>query len=130
MAISFNSPNVAMIALTVGTFLLGNQLGGELSRRREVREDIREIQREHKATLARMDSIHKVSLQQDAEALAQVQAIYNLLGELQIKEVQIRGNINQAKKKIEEGQQKTQALQAQVKEAAKNSAFSFYEDNK
>jgi cell division protein FtsL len=129
MSISFANPNVGMIALVVGTFLLGNQLGGEWARRREVREDIRDIQRQHKETLARMDSIHKAALQQDAEALAQVQAIYNLLGELQIKEVQVRGNINQAKKKIEEGQQKTQALQNQVKEAAKNSAFSFYEDN-
>jgi peptidoglycan hydrolase CwlO-like protein len=129
MSISFANPNVGMIALVVGTFLLGNQLGGEWARRREVREDIRDIQRQHKETLARMDSIYKAALQQDAEALAQVQAIYNLLGELQIKEVQVRGNIQQTKKKIEEGQQKTQALQNQVKEAAKNSAFSFYEDN-
>ena len=129
MALSLTTPNVGMVALVVGTFLLGNQLGGELARRREIKEEIRDIQRQHKEMLAQMDSVHKAALRQDAQALEQVQAIYSLLNQLDIKEVQVRSNLNAAKKRIEEGQKETQRLQTEVKKAAEKSAFSFYEDN-
>lgn len=129
MALSLTTPNVGMVALVVGTFLLGNQLGGELARRREIKEEIRDIQRQHKEMLAQMDSVHKAALRQDAQALEQVQAIYGLLNQLDIKEVQVRSNLVAAKKRIEDGQKETQRLQTEVKKAAEKSAFTFYEDN-
>jgi hypothetical protein len=129
MALSLTTPNVGMVALVVGTFLLGNQLGGELARRREIKEEIRDIQRQHKEMLAQMDSVHKAALRQDAQALEQVQAIYSLLNQLDIKEVQVRSNLAVAKKRIEDGQKETQRLQTEVKKAAEKSAFTFYEDN-
>jgi cell division protein FtsL len=128
MAISLNSPSVGLIALAVGTFLLGSQLGGEMARRREIKEEIRDIQRQHKETLARMDSVYKSALQRDAQALEQVNALYTLLNDLQIKEVQVRGNIAVVKKKIDENKQATQQLQNEVKKASENSSFTFYDN--
>lgn len=86
-------PLLTIAAFGLSTLLVGGFVGGEFARRRDVKEEIRDMQKQQKEIMARMEATYLQSMENEKRALAQVDSIYSVLGLLDIKEGRIRGDI-------------------------------------
>ena len=110
------SPLLTIAAFGLSTLLVGGFVGGEFARRRHVQEDIREMQKQHKEIMARMESTYQLSMENEKRALSQVDSIYTVLGLLDIKEGKIRGNIKNIQSTVDRLHDQTQKARARLAE--------------
>ena len=126
---NFNSPLMTLAGFGISVFILGGYLGGEMSRRREVNREIKDIQNEHKTILARMDSDYRVAVERERMALQQIDSVYVILGSLTAQDGKVRSTIKDVKKVIQQKQQAIATTKQVFVQAAKSSAFSLDPEN-
>ena len=120
---NINSPLVSLAALGISTFLMGGYLGGAMARKQEVKEEIKEIQAEHRAILLRIDSVYRTSVAREQKSLEQMDAIYTTLTTLTAQEGKTRTNISEATKTLQKGKEVIQTRKEELKQAASSSGF-------
>ncbi len=118
-----HSPLISLAAFGVSLLMLGGFVGGEMSRRHETKQDIKEIQMQHKNILAHMDSVYQSAVQRELQVLEQVEVIYNSLNVLAAKEGKTREDINNVRKNIDKSKEKSASTLAELKKASTQSSF-------
>jgi hypothetical protein len=126
---NFNSPLMTLAGFGISVFILGGYLGGEMSRRREINREIKDIQREHQTILARMDSAYRVSVERERLALQQIDSVYVILGSLTAQEGKVRSSIKNVKNVIDRKREEITSTKKVFAEAAKISGFSLDPEN-
>ena len=117
------SPLISLAAFGVSLLLLGGYVGGEMSRRHEIKQEIKEIQMQHKNILAHMDSVYQSAVEREKQALEQVELVYNTLNMLTVQEGKTRTNINETRKQIDKGREKVASTLTELKKASTQSSF-------
>ena len=117
------SPLISLAAFGVSLLLLGGYVGGEMSRRSEVKQEMKEIQMQHKNILAHMDSVYQSAVLREQKALEQVEMIYTTLNMLTAKEGKTRENINETRKHIDKSREKAASTLTELKKASTQSSF-------
>ena len=117
------SPLISLAAFGVSLLLLGGYVGGEMSRRSATKQEMKEIQMQHKNILAHMDSVYQSAVEREKQALEQVEMVYNTLNMLTVQEGKTRTNINETRKQIDKGREKAASTLAELKKASSQSSF-------
>jgi len=123
-----NSSLLTLLGFGISVLLLGGFLGGTISRRQQVKEEIKEIQRQQQEVLLRIEADRKQALLNEQRALAQIDSVYQVLDALAVREGKIRGNIQEARSKVARGQDQLDHLKKDFSEQAKKSGFTLYEN--
>ena len=118
-----HSPLISLAAFGVSLLMLGGFVGGEVSRRREIKEDMKEIQMQHRNILAHMDSVYQSAVLREQKALEQVEMVYTTLNMLTEKEGKTRTNIGEVRQRIDKGREQLVTTKAALKAASTSSAF-------
>ena len=113
----------------ISVFILGGYLGGEMSRRREINREIKDIQNEHKTILARMDSTYRTAVERERMALQQIDSVYVILASLTAQDGKVRSTIKDVKKVIQQKQQAIATTKQVFIAAAQKSAFALDPEN-
>ena len=71
-----NTNHFSLIALVLSVFFAGAYLRGEISRRQELKAELREIKMQQKQTMARVDSVNAAYLRDKIQLLDQTRAFY------------------------------------------------------
>lgn len=74
-----NSNVLSLVGLLVSVFFAGSYLRGEISRRQEMKQELRELQDQQKQTMARVDSVNAVYEKEKLELLHQTKDLYDQL---------------------------------------------------
>ena len=117
------SPLISLAAFGVSLLLLGGYVGGEMSRRSATKQEMKEIQMQHKNILAHMDSVYQSAVEREKQALEQVELVYNTLNMLTVQEGKTRTNINETRKQIDKGREKVASTLTELKKASTQSSF-------
>ena len=117
------SPLISLAAFGVSLLLLGGYVGGEMSRRSATKQEMKEIQMQHKNILAHMDSVYQSAVEREKQALEQVEMVYNTLNMLTVQEGKTRTNINETRKQIDKGREKVASTLTELKKASTQSSF-------
>ena len=117
------SPLISLAAFGVSLLMLGGFVGGEMSRRSATKQEMKEIQMQHKNILAHMDSVYQSAVEREKQALEQVEMVYNTLNMLTVQEGKTRTNINETRKQIDKGREKAASTLAELKKASSQSSF-------
>lgn len=121
-----NSSLLTLLGFGISVLLLGGFLGGAISRRQQVKEEIKEIQKQQQEVLLRIEADRKQALLNEQRALAQIDSVYQVLDALAVREGKIRGNVQAARDKVAKGQVAIDKLKNDFSEQAKKSGFSLY----
>lgn len=121
-----NSSLLTLLGFGISVLLLGGFLGGAISRRQQVKEEIKEIQKQQQEVLLRLEADRKQALLNEQRALAQIDSVYQVLDALAVREGKIRGNVQAARDKVSKGQVAIDKLKNDFSEQAKKSGFSLY----
>ncbi len=105
-------PNILPLLVVAVVFFMGNQFGLGCQKQREIRQQIREIEGEHKKTLELMKDLQKKSADQEAAVLKQVNDFYATLQQLDLKSEVVKTALQKAKIVIDNG--KKQAIEATI----------------
>ncbi len=116
-------PIITLLTFGLSLLFVGGYLGGEMSRRRYIKEDIKSLQQEHARTLARIDSMSQQALANEKAALAQIDSVYQILGQLNAKEAKSRAAINATSADIERKKRSAAQAQSDLINAARESDF-------
>lgn len=122
---NLNSPIFTLLTFGLTTLLVGGFVGGEITRQRYVKEEIKAIEQQHKEILTRIEAAYHQSLANEQRALAQVDSIYTIVGLLDIKEGEIRGNIKKVQAAAKQGQGQTKKTLQTLADQGKNSIIDF-----
>ncbi|MBL7814633.1 MAG: hypothetical protein JNL70_06475 [Saprospiraceae bacterium] len=117
------SPLISLAAFGVSLLMMGGFFGNEMARRRETKQEIKEIQLEQKRILAHMDSVYQSAVLREQKALEQVEMVYSTLNMLTEKEGKERKNLAEIRTKVQKGQEALKTTTAELKQAATKSAF-------
>ena len=117
------NPIITLITFGLTTLLVGGFFGGEMARRRHVKEDIKAIQLEHSKTLARIDSVVQRSMENEAAALAQIDSVYMIIGELNQLENKSRSNIRTVTDHLNDQRKKNAELREEFSKNAASGGF-------
>lgn len=121
-----SSPILTLVGLGISVLLLGGVLGGVISRKQQIKEEIKEIQVQQQEVLLRIEADRKQALLNEQRALAQIDSVYQVLDALAVREGKIRGNIQEARGKVAKGQEQIDRLKGDFSEQAKKSGFTLY----
>ena len=121
-----SSPLLTLVGLGISVLLLGGFLGGVISRKQQVKEEIKEIQKMQHEVLLRIEADRKQALLNEQRALSQIDSVYQVLDALAVREGKIRGNIQEARGKVAKGQEQLDRLKNDFSEQAKKSGFTLY----
>jgi predicted phage-related endonuclease len=121
-----NSSLLTLLGFGISVLLLGGFLGGTISRRQQVKEEIKEIQKQQQEVLLRIEADRKQALLNEQRALAQIDSVYQVLDALAVREGKIRGNIQEARGKVARGQDQLDRLKNDFSEQAQKSGFTLY----
>lgn len=121
-----SSPLLTLVGLGISVLLLGGFIGSAISRRQQVKEEIKEIQKMQHEVLLRIEADRKQALLNEQRALAQIDSVYQVLEALAVREGKIRGNIQEARGKVAKGQEHLDRLKNDFSEQAKKSGFTLY----
>ena len=116
-------PIITLLTFGLSLLFVGGYLGGEMTRRRYIKEDIKSLQQEHARTLARIDSLYQQALINEQATLAQIDSVYEILGQLNAKEAKTRANINTIDNNIKSKQKNAAQTQQELINAARESDF-------
>ncbi len=93
-----NHNSFSIIALIASVFFGGAYLRGEISRRSELKAELREIKAEQARTMARVDSVNKVYAAQRIQLLTQTEKLYGQLDTI----IQLKGLNGQRIRNVEQ----------------------------
>ncbi len=116
-------PIITLLTFGLSLLFVGGYLGGEMTRRRYIKEDIKSLQQEHARTLARIDSLSQQALANEKAALAQIDSVYQILGQLNAKEAKSRAAINATSADIERKRQNAAQSKNDLIDASRESDF-------
>lgn len=116
-------PLITLLTFGLSLLFVGGYLGGEMTRRRYIKEDIKALQQEHARTLARIDSLSQQALLNEKAALAQIDSVYQILGQLNAKEAKSRAAITATGADIERKRKNAAQSQSELIDAARESDF-------
>lgn len=116
-------PIITLLTFGLSILFVGGYLGGEMTRRHYIKEDIKSLQAEHARTLAHMDSVYQQSLLNEKAALAQIDSVYEILGQLNAKEAKTRTTINTIGNDIDRKRKNAAQSQNDLINAARESDF-------
>jgi hypothetical protein len=128
---------ILQLFLLGAVFFLGNQFGSGCQKQKEVRQQIKMIEREHLATLKLVDSLQRASAEQEAKALKQVNDFYATLQQLDLKSEVVKTQLVKAKANIEIRQKEAikttidhnETMKARINEGAKRSGYFDLDDD-
>ncbi len=92
---------ILQLILLGAVFFMGNQFGSGCQRQKEIRQQIKMIEREHLATLKLVDSLQRASAEQEAKTLQQVTDFYATLQQLDLKSEVVKTQLTKAKAAID-----------------------------
>lgn len=121
-----SSPILTLVGLGISVLLLGGFIGGAITRRQQIKEEIKGIQLQQQEVLLRIEADRKQALENEQRALAQIDSVYQVLDVLAVREGKIRGNINEARGKVARGQDRIDQIKNDFSEQAKKSGFTLY----
>ena len=122
-----HSPILTLVGFGISVLLLGGFVGNVIARRQQVKEEITEIQQQHREVLERMEADRKRALENEQRALAQIDSVYQVLDALAVREGKVRENIAVTRNKIARGQERIDKDKEALSAQAKNSGFSLYD---
>ena len=125
MIANMNSPITTIASFGISLMLLGGFLGSEIVKRRQMKEELLEIQKEQKATLQHMRETYEKALQYDQKVLVQIDSVYSTIALLNNQENKARTNVNTTKSKVEAQKIGIATTQKELAKAAKNSQVEF-----
>ncbi len=115
------SPLLPLVTFGLATLLVGGFVGGEMTRRSYIKEDIKAIQQEHGKTLARMDSVLQRAKRNEEATLAQMDSVYVILGQLNAQENKARTNIGATTNRLNQMKKSAEELKKEISDAAADS---------
>lgn len=74
-----NSNTLSLVGLLVSVFFAGSYLRGEIGRRQEMKQELRELKDEQEKTMARVDSVNAAYEKDKLELLQQTKQFYDQL---------------------------------------------------
>jgi hypothetical protein len=128
---------ILQLFLLGAVFFMGNQLGNGCQKQKEVRQQIKMIEREHLATLKLVDSLQRASAEQEAKALKQVNDFYATLQQLDLKSEVVKTQLVKAKANVEIRQKEAikttiehnETMKARINDGAKRSSYFDLDDD-
>ena len=101
MITSLNSPLLTIAAFGISTVLLGGFIGSEIVKRRQMKEELLEIQKAHQETMKRMEATYQAALEYDRKTLQQLDSAYVTFIQLNTQESKVRNNVNNNRKSVD-----------------------------
>ena len=87
------SPNLGLFVLIALAFFMGNQVGCAWQKKQGISRQIRDLDKRHRETLRKADSLYVASLRIDSAAVKQLGTFCGQLGQLNIKDNALKTSI-------------------------------------
>ena len=127
MITSLNSPLLTLAAFGISTVLLGGFIGSEIVKRRQMKEELLEIQKTHQETMKRMEATYQAALEFDRKTLQQLDSAYVTLIQFNTQESKVRNNVDNNRKWVDNQRNNISNLQKELSNAAMKSKLEFDE---